>query len=353
MDIFDIAIVGGGPAGSMLAMKLNGSLNVAMIDLKGDADGFRKPCGGLLSPDAQNVLRKSGLTLPEDVLVSPQLFSVRTLDVQSGIVRRYGRKYVNIDRHAFDMWLRGLAEEKCTLFENSRVVSVKRRDGGVFEVSFLRGGQEHVLRARCVIGADGANSAVRRAVGKPLNTREYVSLQQYFRACTEDSFYSCIFDCKATDCYSWGLHKDGVYIFGGAYPKKDCRALFERQKEVLSAHGFTFGDPLRTDACIVLRPKGFSSFDIGEDGVFYVGEAAGFISPSSLEGISSAMITGSSLADVFNDVKCLDFTKIRYPYALKTLSLKLRLTAKLLKCPFMYWPALRRMVMASGIAAIE
>ncbi len=34
-------------------------------------------CGGLLAPDAQKMLAKLGLGLPNEVIVGPQMFSVK------------------------------------------------------------------------------------------------------------------------------------------------------------------------------------------------------------------------------------------------------------------------------------
>lgn len=40
-----------------------------------------KPCGGLLSEDAQRSLARYDITLPKDVLVDPQIFAVKTIDL--------------------------------------------------------------------------------------------------------------------------------------------------------------------------------------------------------------------------------------------------------------------------------
>ena len=75
-----IAIIGAGPAGSNLARLIDTTkYNVILID--GSKKKGEKVCGGLLSPDAQDLLAKYDISLPKDVLVSPQLFSVRTIDL--------------------------------------------------------------------------------------------------------------------------------------------------------------------------------------------------------------------------------------------------------------------------------
>ena len=82
--IFDIAIIGLGPAGSIFAKYLNTKYSVIAFDKKSNSDNsFKKPCGGLLADDAQKFFAKLGLTLPLDVLVDPQIFSVKTIDVKT------------------------------------------------------------------------------------------------------------------------------------------------------------------------------------------------------------------------------------------------------------------------------
>ncbi|PQN20631.1 colicin M resistance protein CbrA, partial [Shigella flexneri] len=50
MEHFDVAIIGLGPAGSALARKLAGKMQVIALDKKHQCgtEGFSKPCGGLL-----------------------------------------------------------------------------------------------------------------------------------------------------------------------------------------------------------------------------------------------------------------------------------------------------------------
>ena len=77
--VYDVAIVGLGPAGSTLARMLNKDVKVIAFDKKNDRDdSFKKPCGGLLAPDAQKNFAMFGMTLPKDILVDPQIFSVKT-----------------------------------------------------------------------------------------------------------------------------------------------------------------------------------------------------------------------------------------------------------------------------------
>ena len=126
--MYDIAIIGLGPAGSTLARLLDKKFKIIAIDKKkeNESDGFQKPCGGLLAPDAQKSLIRFNLTLPVQVLADPQIFSVKTIDVKSNLYCNYQRTYINVDRHKFDLWLKSLIPENVEIKNDTYCKSVKK-----------------------------------------------------------------------------------------------------------------------------------------------------------------------------------------------------------------------------------
>lgn len=356
MQSYDTAIVGAGPAGSTFARLLNSAgLSVAVID--GQSESSRKPCGGLLAPDAQNSLAGMKLTLPKEVLVNPQIFSVKVYDAKTRLTRFYPRRYLNMDRLRFDRWLISLIPDRVGI-KKARVNRIERRGGG-FLLS-LSGGEE--LHCRIVVGADGGNSVVRKFLlseaGKKDKIKRYTAIQQWFPDDgRSEPFYSCIFDGETSPSCSWSAYKDGLIMFGGCFAGRNCREAFERQKAKLIAAGILPIDgeaALKTEACLVCSPEKSSDFVLGGNGVFLIGEAAGFVSPSSYEGISYALNSGMMLAKAFS---CAggksDIEDIKNTYAKLTSGLRRKLLLKDIKRKVIFSQPTRSLILRTGIASLK
>lgn len=349
MAAYDIAIVGAGPAGSTLGRLLgDGGLKVLLLD--GQTRERSKPCGGLLAPDAQKSLAGFDLTLPKSVLVDPQIFSVRTIDLEQQRTRYYTRHYINMDRYAFDRWLLSLTPPSVEVLAGR----CRRADRGSqgFRLLVETAEGNRVIEARRLIGADGADSLIRRSFF-PDQIRRYVAIQQWFPAREDiDPFYSCVFDPKTSESCSWSIYKNEYFIFGGCFAPQGCRAAFEEQKRRLEERcGFSFGEPLKTEACLALRPCRGRDFITGGQGVYLAGEAAGFISPSSLEGISYAIDSARCLALAL--LAEADEGRAARAYRRATGGIRRKLLLKTVKRWFMYTPFMRRLIMASGLSSIK
>ena len=348
---YDIAVVGAGPAGTVFVkeiMEARPDLKILLID--GQSPDSAKPCGGLLAPDAQKLLAKFDLVLPKSVLEDPQIFAVETLDIDQNLIRYYQRHYLNMDRYAFDRWLLSLVSPTVDI-RKGRCRSVCK-EGDHYRLSIKSADGEEDLCAHILVGADGGGSVVRRAFFKPMKV-QYVAIQQWFFHSGQGMpYYSCIFDAQTSDSCSWTIRKGDFVLFGGAFKPQGCRRAFDSQKARLEALlEKSFGEAVKTEACLVSSPRTMKDFCTGGDGVFLLGEAAGFISASSFEGLSSAMYSGKMLADAMAaGGSCEDIQRL---YRRNTGALRRKLRMKSVKRSLLCHPFTRGIIMRSGLQSIQ
>ena len=291
--IYDVAIIGGGPSGATLARLIGGRYKVLLVDRRNldESSEFRraKCCGGLLAPDAQKVLAQFGLGLPGEVMVGPQMFSVRSVDFDNGIQRYYQRHYINIDREGFDRWMLFLVPGSVEI-RTSCVFRGFREKGELMEVDLSGPGGAEKIYARLLVGADGATSKVRRMIAAPgRQPDKYVSIQEWYRTPKQLPHFVSVFDSGISDFYSWVIQKGDLAVVGAAisdygHANEKFRLLVDK----LRAAGYEFGECVRREGTWIMRPRSAKQISLYRGNAALIGEAAGFISPSSAEGISYA-----------------------------------------------------------------
>lgn len=351
--MYDVAVIGAGPAGATLARLIGKSRKVLVIErrdlLEQKQDTITKLCGGLIAPDAQCMQGKLGLGVPREVLVGPQLFTVRTIDIQKNMERYYQRHYINIDREKFDVWLGSLipasVDIRCGWFFKSF-----ERTGTSVRLKLKFNGKEYIEETKLLVGADGAFSPVRRILAPQIPQKKYLAVQEWFKVSQNLPYFLVIFDQTLTDFYSWTIPKEEYLLVGAALlPREKPREKFTSLKEKLRHYGFEVKDPVKKGAALIIRPQSSSQICLGEGNISLIGEAAGLISPTSAEGLSYALRSALALAQSIQE----DPQNYLRSYFRRTGSLKYNIIAKNLKAPFMYRPFLRQAVMKSGITSMK
>lgn len=357
--MYDIVIVGGGPAGATLARHLRKKYKILLLDkrnLLSDQDHrYGKCCGGLLSEKAQTELAKEGLSVPKQILVSPQTFAIQTVDFDNRIEKLYQKHYINVDRERFDRWLISLIPQNVAIrqgtYVSHRLLKLSASGKEKVLVKCRINNKLYVVKTKILVGADGATSKIRRSfLPKAEQHRAvYTSIQRWYRWGQPMPYYISTFDQEVNDYYSWVIPKDEVAIVGtavrqGQNPNQKLDIVVDK----LNKLGYGLEQQLKSEGTWIIRGQWGGQVVTGRDQVCLVGEAAGFISPSSSEGISYAIKSGRALAQALNQ------NPIKYQaiYRKTVNRLRIDLLHKYIKSFLMYQKQTRKWIMRTGIFSV-
>jgi flavin-dependent dehydrogenase len=139
-------------------------------------------------------------------------------------------------------------------------------------------------------------------------------------------------------------------VIGAALnPRDNTAGRFELLKSRLRDYGIEFGTTCHREGAFILRPVKGRQIATGSNGVVLVGEAAGWISPSSAEGFSYAFRSALILAEVLRTTG-EGFERLYYR---RTAGLRRNIFLKNVKSRLIYGPTLRKVVMKSGFHSMS
>jgi menaquinone-9 beta-reductase len=311
----DVLIVGGGPAGSSLAVALaRQGVDVLLVDRA--RFPRPKPCAEYLSPEASRVLAAMGALERVERSGAAALAGVR-VRAPNGLViagdfvaphgfRAYSDRGLSVRREVLDEIMFDCARAAgARVVEGSRITDLIR-DASGGRVVGARSLGEHTgeIRARFTIAADGLRSVVARRLGLAKATR-------WPRRLALVTHYAGVRDVGEHG--EMHVERDGYVGIADVGHGATTVALVvpaSRAKEISRDRDFLgawlrarphladrFAAADRVSPVVVTGPFGAYSRRAWSPGAALVGDAADFFDPFTGEGIYAALRGGELLAD--------------------------------------------------------
>ena len=330
--LYDVLIIGAGPSGSNAAISyknLNPNLKVGLIDKS--IFPRDKSCGDAIGPGVISALKRFNnqhILDNEPQVVSTTLYGPENIGIQNYIPEVKNKEdsivYV-IPRIDLDNRILNLAKDlDVDVFEGYSFVSFEKDSDNKLVVEIKNGDNITKLGAKILVGADGANSRVRKQLNvntnsdwhKAIAIRAYIDSPNYLEIFKERTLMFEI-NVSAEKGYAWAFPSKGNLLnIGIGVPlnifkkeKLDINVLLQDFITQLTNRGVVV-ENIRDEKSYLLpfassRPKFRNDINVA-----LIGDASSMINPMSGEGIFYGMEAGYLLAkNTYNVIDSPELTK--------------------------------------------
>ncbi len=320
MMIYDLIIVGGGPAGSSAALFAR-KANLKTLLIEKDKFPRDKICGDALSGKTVAALKKLNLLdtmepLPKyeakGVIFSAPNGNSVPITFRSSLSEHTGLSGYVCKRMDFDNYLFEHARQSTErTLENFTPTKLYRDAEGIMHLQGIKNGSsnEQEFMARMVIGADGYKSFVARQLGfySHESAHMLVALRAYYENVTDmTDFIEIHFVRESLPGYFWifplpgNSANVGIGMRHHDIKKRNIDLQATLQNVITSP---TFATRFK-QAKLTQKIKGWN-LPTGSifrpnfhDGVLLIGDAAGLVDPFTGEGIGNAMASAEIAVEV-------------------------------------------------------
>ena len=298
MKRVEIAIVGGGPAGTSCAFELaKHGIYATIFD---HSHPREKPCAGGITAQVikkfpfSETFRSKGFAASDLKIISYNGIQVMTKKTIYDFC---------VSRMLFDQGILNMALEKGAKLATEKVLDVKKRRNS-WKLRTNKGSRF----AGIIVGADGVNSIVRRNTVGPIS-KENLALTFGYRATRHEDIQATIKFLREIPSYIWVFPGNNYVNIGLGSELNHGNKLKKILDDFINSHCSGM-EIISSYAALLPSAKTSSFFSIpccGKDWIL-IGDAAGHVDPTTGEGIFYALSGGrlAALAIKENEMNSYD-----------------------------------------------
>ncbi|HVF71446.1 MAG TPA: NAD(P)/FAD-dependent oxidoreductase [Chthoniobacterales bacterium] len=288
--MFDVAIVGGGPAGASCAA-FCAAAGLRTVIIEREKFPREKVCGDCINPACWPVLRRLEVAQQIRALPHGNLERVEFIGIGGRAVSvelpAGDDAEIAVKRSLFDQVLLGRARELgVEVFETTTVTALSSPDPRADYWRITAGGE--TLRARTLVAADGRNSTIARLCGLlPHGAKERIALQTHLPL-PADFGNRIVLEFRPEGYSGQAPVGDSTLNLCLVSVPRKIRSLREWAQ---ARFGLSMDYPWRTITPLTREP-----ISPGQPALFLAGDAASVVEPFTGEGIYYALASGELAA---------------------------------------------------------
>lgn len=335
MKMYDVIVVGAGPAGSAAALKAASMGAKTLVLERGSEPGAKNVSGAMVRVDELKVFDVKNIPVEREVK-RVRLSLGNSGEVSLEIKPR--ERLINVGRLKLDRWMASQAESAGALVLTKTTVLKLKPEGVVTDRGEVQG--------KVIILAEGANALVSMGVGlrRDLTPEETVQTVKEVYSLNKDEVNRRL--GLSTDQEGLAvryLFQDPVPGAGFLYTYKDSIAfgvgvhmtslishrirpqdVLEEVKRTLGIQELVKGFSLREYSAKIIPENGFPAWKPCSGNVYLAGDALGLVNPVTFNGIGPAVISGALAGEYAVRGECQGYERALLEDRVVSQSVKMR-----------------------------